>query len=147
MAPLRPSKRVGRAIQEEGQGRAGVLPSGSCLPPGTSWTRELLLFILARAVTYGYECTVGEYDVTKQVRTYVRTYVRTCVRIRKRARYNSERTTWLMPLADSGPLLTLSLTHESWIFFAVWRGKEEKEHRAEEKDENAREETRSKEEC
>jgi len=37
-APLRPSKRVGRLIKEEGQGMAGVLPSGSCLPPGTRRT-------------------------------------------------------------------------------------------------------------
>jgi len=78
-APLRPSKRVGPAIKEEGQGRAGVLTSGSCLPPGTSWTRELLLLFLARALTCGYECTrVREYGVTtafrRQVRTYVRTY-------------------------------------------------------------------------
>lgn len=129
-APLRPSKRVGRAIKEEGQGRAGVLPSGSCLPPGTSRTRELLLLFLARAVTYGYECTVRGYGVTTAISTagtYARTCVRACVCIRERARYNSERTTWLMPLVGLRSALNpLSHARILDIFLAVWRGAKRK---------------------
>lgn len=117
-APLRPSKRVGRLIKEEGQGMAGVLPSGSCLPPGTSRTRELLLLFLACAVTY--TGTNAPCASTVSRRHFDSRYVYTYVRIRERARYNSVRTTWPMPLA--GLQLTLSLTHESWIFFAVWCG-------------------------
>lgn len=88
-APLRPSKQVGWAIKEEGQvscrlaaaSHLGRVGRASCC----------YSFSLARLRTD----TNARCASTMSRRYFVRTYVR----IRERARYNSGRTTWLMPLA------------------------------------------------
>lgn len=90
--PLRPSKRVGWVIKKEGQ--------VSCR--------------LAAASHLGRELDARAVVIHSRSRGYVRVRMHGArvpmsrrhfdgryVRIRERATYNSERTTWLMPLADS----------------------------------------------
>lgn len=56
------SSQNGSTERSTRKGRAGVLPSNSCLPPGTGRAGELLLLLLTRTLrAYEYECTLRVY--------------------------------------------------------------------------------------
>lgn len=52
------SSRNGSTERSTRKGRAGVLPSGSCLPPGTDRAGDRVVVAVSHYL-YEYECTLG----------------------------------------------------------------------------------------